>query len=187
MSQSKKYVAPVSPKAIAASIALVAKAAAPFAHVVRMDGVDRQRLAKLKSGAKEVFPTIARAATKFALEVPGKPIAHMAMQAEYAASIEPLLTAVEDLYATLRDEYLRTQSQAWTTATVTYGVLRKASEANPSLGTEISSARKWFRRVNGRKATRDAATTATPTKATGAVEAPAATATPAATPTPAKA
>src|SRR5207244_2011350 len=67
---------------------------------------------------------------------------------------ESLLTAVEDLYETLRDEVLRAQSEAWTTATVTYGVLRKASEVTPSLRTEIASARKWFRSTSGRKATR---------------------------------
>jgi hypothetical protein len=145
VSKNKKAEAPINPKAIDASIALVAKAALPFANIVRMDSQERSRVAKLKRGATQVFPTIAYVAKKFALEVPGSSIDDMMSKIAHAQALEPMLGAVADLHAALRDEYLRSQSEAWLTATVTYGVLRKASEANHSIRTELAPVRAWFR------------------------------------------
>jgi hypothetical protein len=162
MVNTQKYVAPISPKAIAASLALVAKAAHPLANVARMSGPDRHRLVKLKRGAQQVFPTIAHVASKFALEVPGSSVADMMSKIAHARELEPLLGAVSDLHEALRDEYLRAQSEAWSIATVTYGVLRKAAEANHSIRTEIAPVRAWFRYSNGRKAAKVAEPAAPP-------------------------
>ena len=52
--KKKKAEAPINPKAIEASIALVQKAALPFANVARMSTVERSRVAKLKRGATQV-------------------------------------------------------------------------------------------------------------------------------------
>lgn len=145
MSTKKKAEALISPTAITASVELVAKAALPFANIVRLSGPERSRVAKLKRGATQVIPTIAYVAKKFALEIPGSSIDDMMSKIAHAQGLEPLLGAVADLHAALRDEYLRSQSEAWVTATVTYGVLRKASEANHSIRTELAPVRTWFR------------------------------------------
>ena len=143
--KKKKAEAPINPKAIEASITLVEKAALPFANVARMGAEERSRVAKLKRGATQVFPTIAYVAQKYALEVPGSSIDDMMSKITHAQALEPLLGAVADLHAALRDEYLRSKSEAWLTATVTYGVLRQASVANHSIRTELAPVRTWFR------------------------------------------
>ncbi len=158
--KKKKAEAPINPKAIEASIALVQKAALPFANVARMSTVERSRVAKLKRGATQVFPTIAYVAKKFALEVPGSSIDDMMSKITHAEALEPLLGAVADLHAALRDEYLRSKSEAWLTATVTYGVLRKASEANHSIRTELAPVQTWFRHKGSNGSSKAAATVA---------------------------
>jgi hypothetical protein len=156
--KKKKYEAPVSPKAIDASLKLVEKAAEAFTNVTRLTALDRRRAAKLKRGAHQVIPTIAHLARKFAVEAPGLSIDEMVSEIEMAQGLEPLLGAIGDLHATLRDEYLRSQSASWKTATVTYAMLRKASEANQSVATELEPVQKWFRHR-----ARGASNAATPT------------------------
>ena len=147
----QKNVAPIAAKAIDASLALVEKAGHPFANVVRMSALDRRRAAKLKRGAHQVIPTIAHLANKFAVELPGSPISGMLSDIAHAQALEPLLGAVAQLHATLKDEHLRSQARAWKTATVTYGMLRMAAEANVSVRTELESVQTWFRHRAARK------------------------------------
>ncbi len=147
---------PVSSKAIDASVKLVEKARQPFTQVTRLTADDRVRAAKLKRGAHQVIPAIAHIATKFAVEVPGHSIAEMLSEIETAQSLEPLLGAIADFHATLRDEFLRAQSASWKTATVTYAMLKKASEVNLSVASELEPVQKWFRH-NARRASSTAA------------------------------
>ena len=146
--KSKIIKAQMSTKEVAASIALVARAHAPFANTVRLTAIEKMRAAKLKRGAQQVIPTIAQVASKFAVEVPGMSIAEMNSNVAYAQSLEPLLGAVSAFLETLRDEYLRANASAWTTATVTYAMLRKAGKANLNVANELAPAQKWFRQNN---------------------------------------
>ena len=148
---NQKNVSPIGPKAIDTSIALVEKAAHPFASVVRMSALDRKRAAKLKRGAQQVIPTIAHLATKFAVELPGSPISVMLTEIAHAQALEPLLGAVAALHETLRDEYLRSQSNAWKTASRTYGMLRVAGEVNAAVRTELEPVQTWFRHRAAKK------------------------------------
>ena len=148
---NQKNVSPIGPKAIDASMALVEKAAHPFASVVRMSALDRKRAAKLKRGAHQVIPTIAHLATKFAVELPGSPISVMLTEIAHAQALEPLLGAVAALHETLRDEYLRSQSNAWKTASRTYGMLRVAGEVNAAVRTELEPVQTWFRHRAAKK------------------------------------
>ncbi len=153
---------PVSTKAVDASIKLVEKARQPFTQVTRLSSDERVRTAKLKRGAHQVIPAIAHVARKFAVEVPGHSIAEMLSEIETAQSLEPLLGAIADFHATLRDEFLRSQSASWKTATVTYAMLRKAAEVNQSVASELEPVQKWFRHGARRASSAVAPTIVTP-------------------------
>jgi hypothetical protein len=164
---NQKNVGPIGPKAIDASIALVEKAAHPFASVVRMSALDRKRAAKLKRGAHQVIPTIAHLATKFAVELPGSPISVMLSEIAHAQALEPLLGAVAALHETLRDEYLRSQSNAWKTASRTYGMLRVAGEVNAAVRTELEPVQTWFRHRAAKKTSSSSSSSSRKTAAAG--------------------
>lgn len=145
MSKEKKYQAPVSPKQIDASAKLVEKAASTFTYVTRMTALEKQRAAKARRWAHQVIPTLAQIARKFAIEAPGNPIDDMLSRVEHAQSLESLLGAVAQFHATLKDEYFGVQTEAWKSATVTYGMLRKAAEGDKRVSDEIEPVQKWFR------------------------------------------
>ena len=105
----------------------------------------------MKRGAHQVIPTIAHLATKFAVELPGSPISVMLSEIARAQALEPLLGAVAALHETLRDEYLRSQSNAWKTASRTYGMLRVAGEVNAAVRTELEPVQTWFRHRAAKK------------------------------------
>src|SRR6185437_10198106 len=144
--KSKKMsVGTLASKQVSAILALVQKAATAVAETPRMTVVERKRTAKMKRGAHQVIPLIAVLAQKFGVEAPGSPVVEMSSNMEHAQSLEPLLATLASLYGTVRDEHLRSQADAWSTAIVTYGMLKKAGEANQHIRDELAPVTKWFR------------------------------------------
>lgn len=152
----------IGPKQIAASLKLVQKAAEPFADIKTLNAKDRQRALKLKRGAKNVIGQIATIAQHFGVEAPLMPIDEMLSKMAYADELTALHTAVGTLYAQLGDEILRSQSDAWKTATVTYGMLRKAANGQAIVREQLASVEEWFRQSTRRAATKKSPATPAP-------------------------
>ncbi|HEY2514618.1 MAG TPA: hypothetical protein VGI39_27325 [Polyangiaceae bacterium] len=146
---------------------LVEEAQSHFSAVVRMTTTDKKHAAKLRRGAHQVLPLIAKLATKYAVQVPGASTDDMTSNLDYAQSLEPLLGTVAVLHETLRDAHLNAQSSAWKTGVTSYGMMKKAAKANVSLSNELTPVAEWFRqRAKGQQPN---ATPAAPTgKAAGA-------------------
>jgi hypothetical protein len=150
MSKSKATRQAISHAQIAASLKLVEKAAVPFAGVVTLNALQRQRVLKLKRGAHAVIPQIAAIAKHFGVEAPMMPIDEMLSKIDYADALGALHAAVGVLYTQLGDEILRSQGEAWKTATVTYGMLRKAGDGQAIVREQLAKVEEWFRQSTGR-------------------------------------
>jgi hypothetical protein len=160
---------------------LVNEAQAPFANVVRLTPSAKQRTAKMKRGAHEILPLVAKLAQKYSVQAPGTSVADIQSNIDYAQSLEPLLGSVATLLETLKDAHLSAESAAWTTGTVSYGMMKKAAKANVNLANELAPVTEWFR--NRAKGTKAEDTSATSTSARGSTSPSAAAVAPVAGPT----
>jgi hypothetical protein len=124
---------------------LVEEAQASVEGVTRMTPIERKRAVKLRRGAHQVLPLIAKLASKYSVQAPGTSVDDIASNIAYAQSLEPLLGAVGVLQGTLSDAHLSAQSSAWKTGTVSYGMLKRASKANVNLASELAPVTEWFR------------------------------------------
>lgn len=147
---SKKISSSINPKDVAQSTTFVEKAEAPFSNTPRLTADERKRLPKARRGASEVIPTIAQVATKYGIVPPGVSLDEMLSNVEEARTLEPLLRAAGTLYETVRDSYLRAQSSAWKSATLTYVMLATAGRTNQAVLDDLAVAVRFFKA--GRKA-----------------------------------
>lgn len=142
-----------SVKVVESSTAFVEKAAAPFQGVERLSSLDKQRLLKLKRGARDVVPTLVTLASKYGVNLPGISLDGMTLKIESARNLEPLVTAVGVLYDTIRDSQLADEGDAWKSAIAIYAVLSATAKANKTLAGELEPVKSWFRSVVRRRST----------------------------------
>jgi hypothetical protein len=153
---------------------LVEQAQAPFEGVVRLTTLEKKRTAKLKRGAHQVLPLIAKLASKYSVQAPGTSVDDITSNIAYAQSLEPLLGAVGVLHGTLTDAHMSAQASAWKTGTVTYAMMKKASKANVNLASELAPVTEWFRaKAKGDKSSAKKDTTTATPSASPAVASPA--------------
>jgi hypothetical protein len=166
MTKKTSHPQPSSTLDVSAIEKLVEEAQGHFSGVVRMTPTEKKHTAKLKRGAHQVLPVIAKLATKYAVQVPGAATDDIMSNLTYAQSLEPLIGSVGVLYETLRDAHSSSQSSSWKTGATAYGMMKKAAKANVSLSNELAPVTEWFRqRAKGDKpvAAQAAATPEAPT------------------------
>jgi hypothetical protein len=143
--KSEKSKAPARSQAVDESIKLVGQVAEAFASVQRLTPSGRRRVLKLRRGAHQVIPQITAVAAKFGLETTSVSADATNAALAHAQALQPLVAAVSALHQTLVDALLSAQGDAWKSATVMYGMLRKASEADVNVANELAPVVEWFR------------------------------------------
>jgi len=158
MSGSKK----VSEKQIAAAATLVAKAKQELGDLKLMGSAERLQAVKLKVGTSMVVPTIKALIEKY--ELPSKYVTldESSSLLAYSATLKGLLTQVVSLEQSIKDEILRSESAAWTSISVAYGMLQKVSIASPALEAELAPVEAWFKKGRGAKSASPPAKPASP-------------------------
>jgi hypothetical protein len=143
----------VSGKQFAAALAAVAKAAQQLVSVPPpMSTEERKHLVKLKVGTSLVVPTIAELIVKYGLQTDHVSMDGSSSLLAYSKSLRELLSQVEVLQQTIKDEILRSEANAWTNLSVSYGMLQKVAIAVPALAKELAGVEAWFRSRHGGKA-----------------------------------
>jgi len=136
----------VSEKQIATVATLVAKAQSELGDLKPMGSAERLQAVKPKAGTAMVVPAIKALVEKY--ELPSKYVTldDSSSLFAYAATLKSLLTQVVTLEQSIKDEILRSESSAWTSISVAYGMLQKVSIASPALEAELAPVEAWFRK-----------------------------------------
>jgi hypothetical protein len=151
MSGWKKGTFPASEKQIAAAMTLVAKAKQELADVLPMKKAERQQAVKLRTGTAIVVPAIKALVEKYELQTKHVSLDDSSSRLAYASTLRGLLAPVEALQQLIKDEILRAEAAAWTSVSVSYGMLQKVAIAVPALATDLAPVEAWFRSGQGRK------------------------------------
>ena len=154
----------ISPEALAATDRQLKDARAAFAGVQRLKPIERKRKLKVRRGGHQIVPLLAYIAEKYAVMGPEISGASLGDAMAYARSLEPLVSAAGELYATLKDAQFHANGTMWRTSISLYGMLRKVSEENPHVASELAPVVEWFRASarSGKHAERAAAGEAPP-------------------------
>lgn len=142
----------VSGKQLATALSAVAKASQQLASVQPMNTAERKHVVKLKVGTSLVVPTITVLIEKYGLQTEHVSMDESSSLLTYASSLRPLVGPVEALLQTIKDEILRSEANAWTSLSVSYGMLQKVAVAVPALATELAGVQAWFRHGHTAKA-----------------------------------
>lgn len=142
----KKGNLPISSKQVAATMSFVAKAQQELADAPSLNTTDRQRALKLKNGAQLVVPTIAALVKKYELRSKHVTMDEAESTVAYAASLRALVGPTTLLLKRIKDEILRSEGDAWKSATVSYGMLQSIATGVPDLAIELAAVEQWFRR-----------------------------------------
>jgi hypothetical protein len=162
----------VNGKQFAAALAAVAKAAQQLANVPPpMDSAERKHVVKLRVGTSLVVPTIGTLVEKYGLQTDHVSMDGSSSLLAYAKSLRDLLSPVEELQQTIKDEILRSEANAWTGLSVSYGMLQNVAIAVPALAKELAGVEAWFRR--GHTSGKPAAAAEEPAATPAAAENPA--------------
>jgi hypothetical protein len=145
MTLSNRTPTPVTAAQIASTIELVERALATFAYVERLTPEQRKRNLKIRRGAHQVIPQITDVARTFGVALPGASSDDLDAAMAHARALEPLLSAVAVLHATLADEYLTSQGDVWQRAMALYVMLRSAATTHMDLATSLTTIKAWFR------------------------------------------
>jgi hypothetical protein len=124
---------------------LVEEAQTHIDNVARMTTTDKKRAAKLRRGAHQVLPLIAKLARKYTVYAPGTTADDIDSHIAVAQSLEPVLGAVAVLHGTLADAHMSAETSAWKLGTVSYAMMKKAGTANVNLANELAPVTEWFR------------------------------------------
>jgi hypothetical protein len=149
---------PISPEALAATDRQLQDARSAFANVQRLKPIERKRKLKVRRGGHQIIPLLAYLADKYMVTGPGISGASLGDAMAYARSLEPLVSTATELLATLKDAQFQANGDMWRTSISIYGMLKKVSEANPEVATELEPVVEWFRvRARGGKHAQQAA------------------------------
>jgi hypothetical protein len=164
MKSSRNPKATAVSKQVDAHVKSVDQVTQAFDAFQRLTPKERRAMLKLRRGAHQVIPQITKLAAKYGYTTPAISSDTINASLENAQTLEPLLKSAAVLHATLLDAHLASQRAAWKGATVLYGMLRNAANADPNIATELQPVKEWFKRRP--KATVAPATPTTPPAAT---------------------
>ena len=146
MSGKKGTEFPVNEKQMAAAESFVAKATEELANVMPMKKAERMRVVKLKIGTSFVVPAITKLIKKYELETKHVSMDESESLFAYSDMLRSLLSPVSTLEQLIKDEILRAEAAAWTSITVSYGMLSEVSIAVPDLRRDLKPIERWFGR-----------------------------------------
>jgi hypothetical protein len=103
-----------------------------------------KRSAKFRKGGEAHVPTLASLSGSYGLEVPTRPTAAMTASLQQATDLEPLRVQIGTLSKSVDDTYFGSRSDAWTTATTLYSMLKKAGKREPTLLSALVPVSEFF-------------------------------------------
>jgi hypothetical protein len=145
MKKASTNPAPSSSTPIDETIQLIARATEALGPIQRLSPLERIRSAKIRRGGHQVVPLIATVATKYGIDAPNISGDALDASLEHVQSLDALLSATAELYATISDAHFSASNGMWSSARSLYGMLKAVAKTNASIATEIRPVEEWFR------------------------------------------
>jgi hypothetical protein len=109
-----------------------------------LTAAQRKGMAKLRKGGDKIIPQVAQIAQQWSVQIRTQPTAAMTSAALLASQLQPLLTVLAGFLQEAQDTGYQAQSDAWSTASALYAVLKRMSKKDPKLAAQLAPAAEFF-------------------------------------------